>query len=83
MGKVKELFQQMRELVKDHKIKDTNDFEWTKNTRCAYDNECGDILVRITDVDFTYSYEFVLATLTRSNTRYKMMTCLKHRYDVL
>jgi dynein heavy chain len=54
-----ELFGQMKDLVRDHKIKDSNDFEWTKNTRCAYRNEEQHIVISITDVDFTYSYEFL------------------------
>lgn len=54
-----ELFGQMRDLVKEHKIKDAQDFEWTRNTRCAYRNEEQHIIISVTDVDFTYSYEFL------------------------
>jgi dynein heavy chain len=54
-----ELFDQMRALVKEHKIKDAQDFEWTRNTRCAYRNEEQHIIISVTDVDFTYSYEFL------------------------
>jgi hypothetical protein len=34
-----QLFREIKELVKDHKLKDSQDFEWTKNTRVAYRNE--------------------------------------------
>jgi dynein heavy chain len=54
-----QLFKEIKELVKDHKLKDSQDFEWTKNTRVAYRNEEQHIIVSVTDVDFTYSYEFL------------------------
>jgi len=54
-----ELFGTVRDLVKDHKVKDANAFEWTQNTRCFYRNEEQHIVISITDVDFTYSYEFL------------------------
>jgi dynein heavy chain len=54
-----QLFREIKDLVKDHKLKDSQDFEWTKNTRCAYRNEEQHIVISITDVDFTYSYEFL------------------------
>jgi len=55
----RDLFQKIHEDCKAHRIKDANDFEWTKNTRCYWNHEQGHIVISITDVDFTYSYEFL------------------------
>jgi len=54
----RDLFYIIYDMAKQNKIKDTNDFDWTKNTRCSMNQE-GDVQVSITDVDFTYSYEFL------------------------
>ena len=37
-------------LNKQHKIKDANDFEWTKNTRCSWKSEEANVAVDVTDV---------------------------------
>ena len=55
----RDLFQKIHEDAKQHKIKDTNDFDWTKNTRCSWRTDDGQVAVAVTDVEFTYSYEFL------------------------
>jgi len=55
----RDLFFKIHEDAKQHKIKDGNDFEWTKNTRCAWRTDDGHVSVSVTDVEFTYSYEFL------------------------
>jgi dynein heavy chain len=42
-----------------NRIKDANDFDWAKNTRCSWRREDNHIQVSVTDVNFTYSYEFL------------------------
>jgi len=54
----RDLFIIIYDMAKQNKIKDTNDFDWTKNTRCSMNQE-GDVQISITDVDFIYSYEFL------------------------
>ena len=55
----RDLFQKIHEDAKLHKIKDANDFEWTRNTRCSWRTDDGNIAISVTDVEFTYSYEFL------------------------
>ena len=55
----RDLFQKILEDAKQHKIRDANDFDWTKNTRIYWQVEQEHIVVQITDVEFTYSYEFL------------------------
>ena len=55
----RDLFQKILEDAKQHKIRDANDFDWTKNTRIFWKHEENDIAVQITDVEFIYSYEFL------------------------
>jgi len=55
----RDLFQKIHEDAKQHKIKDANDFDWTKNTRCSWRTDDGQVAVMVTDVEFTYSYEFL------------------------
>lgn len=55
----RDLFQKILEDAKQHKIRDANDFDWTKNTRIYWKVEEEHVVVQITDVEFTYSYEFL------------------------
>lgn len=56
----KEVFFKIADDAKQHKIKDSTDFEWTKNTRCLWKHEDGgNIAVQVNDVEFIYSYEFL------------------------
>lgn len=55
----RDVFFEIQELCKQHKIKDKNDFEWQKNTRVYWDTESGQVQLTITDVSFTYAYEFL------------------------
>lgn len=55
-------FNQIQDDVKSHKIKDLNDFDWLKNTRVYWAQEGtapGQVQVSITDMNFTYQYEFL------------------------
>ena len=54
-----EIYDEIRDEAKAHRIKDSNDFAWTKNTRCEWRNDDQHVGVNITDVTFTYSYEFL------------------------
>lgn len=54
-----EIYDEIRDEAKNHRIKDSNDFAWTKNTRCEWRNDDQHVGVNITDVTFTYSYEFL------------------------
>lgn len=54
-----DVFKEIGDLCRNNKIKDANDFEWQKNTRCKYRTDDGHIQVSVTDVDFVYSYEFL------------------------
>jgi dynein heavy chain len=53
------VFKIIAEDARANRIKDENDFDWCKNTRVAYRREDNHINVAITDVNFTYSYEFL------------------------
>jgi len=58
----KELFRTVLEDVHAMNIKDIADFDWIKNPRFywrAEDGKDGNAVVCITDVDFTYQYEFL------------------------
>jgi dynein heavy chain len=55
----RDLFQKILEDAKQHKIKDANDFDWTKNTRLFWKHDEDHVAVQITDVEFIYSYEFL------------------------
>jgi dynein heavy chain len=54
-----DVFKIIAEDARANRIKDENDFDWCKNTRVAYRREDNHINVAITDVNFTYSYEFL------------------------
>jgi dynein heavy chain len=55
----RDLFNKILEDAKQHKIRDANDFDWTKNTRIYWKHDEEHIAVQITDVEFIYSYEFL------------------------
>ena len=58
----KDLFKRVQECVARNEIRDIGDFDWTKNPRFYWrteDGKDGQALVCITDVDFTYQYEFL------------------------
>jgi dynein heavy chain len=47
-------FEEIITLVKTDKIKDENDFDWLKNTRCYWKVEEATVAVAVTDVEFIY-----------------------------
>lgn len=47
-------FFEIQEAVKLDKLKDSNDFDWLKNTRCYEKSETKEICVAVTDVEFVY-----------------------------
>ncbi|KAG5675719.1 hypothetical protein PVAND_005600 [Polypedilum vanderplanki] len=49
------------ELVRN-KVKTANDFEWQKQARFYYDFNMEEILVKITDIEFTYQNEYLGVT---------------------
>jgi len=54
-----DVFKEISEACRSNRIKDANDFEWLKNTRVKHRGEDNHIQISITDVDFTYQYEFL------------------------
>jgi dynein heavy chain len=52
-------FDELAYLVKTDKIKDENDFDWMKCTRCYWKVEEATVGIAITDVEFIYQYEFL------------------------
>jgi len=58
----KELFTRIQGAATAGRIKEITDFDWTRNTRVYWKSEQGQegqIVISITDVDFTYQYEFL------------------------
>jgi len=55
----RDMFVTIHELVKASKIKDANDFDWLKCTRCYWKHEEATVGVAVTDVEFIYQYEFL------------------------
>ncbi|CAD7937238.1 unnamed protein product [Amoebophrya sp. A120] len=55
----KDLFQEVWQKVKAHKVKDENDFEWLRQTRLYWKSDIEHCIISIADVDFTYSYEYL------------------------
>jgi dynein heavy chain len=54
-----EIFHEIKGLAQKYLIKDANDFEWVKNTRCSWNPETSQAEVCITDWRTVYSYEFL------------------------
>merc|ERR1719420_1101202 len=46
-------------MVKQHEVKDDQDFEWTKQTRFFWKTETDHCVISISDVDFIFSYEYL------------------------
>lgn len=55
----RDLYGELQDAVKAYKIKDANDFDWTRNTRCAWRPDVNDIGVDITDKPFIYQNEYL------------------------
>jgi dynein heavy chain len=55
----KDLFDEIQQEVKTHKINDASDFDWVKNTRIFWKYDEEHVGISITDVEFIYSYEFL------------------------
>jgi dynein heavy chain len=55
----REIFTEIRSLAQKYMIKDANDFDWVKNTRCSWNPESSHAVVQITDWTTLYSYEFL------------------------
>ena len=55
----RDLFMKIHDDAKSHKIKDANDFDWTKNTRIEWKHDEDHVAISITDIEFFYSYEFL------------------------
>eukprot|EP00392_Amoebophrya_sp_AT5.2_P015403 g15605.t1 len=55
----KDLFQEVWQKVKAHKVKDENDFEWLRQTRLYWKSDIEHCIISIADVDFTYMYEYL------------------------
>lgn len=55
----KDLYGEIMDLVKQYKVKDVNDFDWAKNTRCQWRTDISDVAIDITDIPFIYQYEFL------------------------
>ena len=55
----RDLFTKISDVAKKNMIKDANDFDWQKNTRCFWNTELNHVQVQVTDVVFTYSYEYL------------------------
>lgn len=52
-------FDEIMTAVKKDQIKDENDFDWLKNTRCYWKVEEATVGISITDVEFIYQYEYL------------------------
>lgn len=55
----RDIFNQVQEDAKANKLQNSNDFDWSKNTRICWNNEKDQICISVTDVEFIYSYEFL------------------------
>lgn len=55
----RDLYGEMQDAVKAYKVKDANDFDWTKNTRCAWRPDVNDVGIDITDKPFVYQNEYL------------------------
>jgi len=55
----KDLFMSLLDEVRKHNIKDAHEFEWVKNTRIYWLQNEQHVEIRITDIKFIYSYEYL------------------------
>jgi len=55
----RDLYGEIQDSVKAYKVKDANDFDWCKNTRCQWRTDVSDMAIDITDIPFFYQYEFL------------------------
>jgi dynein heavy chain len=55
----RDLYGEMQDAVKAYRVKDANDFDWTKNTRCAWRPDVNEVGVDITDKPFVYQNEYL------------------------
>ncbi|KFG44920.1 putative dynein heavy chain [Toxoplasma gondii FOU] len=55
----RDVFADLWKKVKEHRLRDSSDFEWLKQTRLYWKTDTDNALIAIADVDFTYSYEYL------------------------
>lgn len=55
----RDVFAEIWKKVKEHRVKDANDFEWLKQTRLYWNNDSESALISIADVEFSYCYEYL------------------------
>lgn len=55
----RDLYMKIYDDAKGHRLKDANDFDWTKNTRIYWSTEKDSVSIHITDVEFDYCYEYL------------------------
>ncbi|CDJ43277.1 hypothetical protein ETH_00008805 [Eimeria tenella] len=55
----RDVFADIWKKVKEHRLKDSSDFEWMKQTRLYWNNESESAVISIADVEFSYCYEYL------------------------
>ncbi|KAL8430801.1 hypothetical protein ACSSS7_005705 [Eimeria intestinalis] len=55
----RDVFAEIWKKVKEHRVKDSTDFEWLKQTRLYWNNDTESALISIADVEFSYCYEYL------------------------
>ncbi|PFH32513.1 putative dynein gamma chain, flagellar outer arm [Besnoitia besnoiti] len=55
----RDVFADLWKKVKEHRLKDSSDFDWLKQTRLYWKADSDNALIAIADVEFTYSYEYL------------------------
>ncbi|CDI77652.1 hypothetical protein EPH_0029460 [Eimeria praecox] len=55
----RDVFADLWKKVKEHRLKDSSDFEWLKQTRLYWNNDAESALISIADVEFSYCYEYL------------------------
>jgi len=55
----RDIYGEIQDAVKAYRVRDANDFEWAKNTRCQWRADLPDVAIDITDIPFIYQYEFL------------------------
>lgn len=55
----RDVFAELWKKVKEHRLKDSSDFEWLKQTRLYWNNDAESALISIADVEFSYCYEYL------------------------